>query len=1252
MKKFLLILVALTVCTINLALSQIMYNKIKPYSYQSEEFLPSNQLPILEYNVSIDGNLSIDNLNVNVKEKALLEKKGDKYVSRLKFKVNARKLGEISIFFKDVKLANGTTCYVYTTDYQIVAGPITQQSINANYLTIMKLPADELILETVFNSEDDYDITLSGVNYFSAFEKKEYDTPELQSFSGCHDCVDGVVDHADNVSTFNENSCIWLGWGYPECFNMKKLKGINNNTYDISRSSCIVMFPDCDSTIRYWGHGGTLINFPYFNCNTPDECGQGLIIGCYHEYKKLVDEYDSANYEYLDRTLIRFNWHHQYGTPWHLENEQCTTSTANFNKWRQTMNFDEVIDYCGIDIFAYSVPKDAAIIKTKQKLIYKEHHLGWSSQANFDIFSDNDNDGNHNADALNPENYMLFGRRAHLPAQSFDIYQLNMTSYRNDSPYSGQFEFVVAGIGDIPPLSYSGYSSTQITLPDYDNNNQRIGIGMLEEQTSVNLLGRNYYFYFYDNSQYYFVDSCYYDASEKNMDSYYLSNFSSVIQERLNYSHTCSNCTPTTYNSSHKYMPSLENKQKCPSTQGWSDSLQVYEPCEFDINEYVDFNYVDGELCVTISDIPGSEFPNDSLPFGYRVYHNFGDQKTVAFDSYNDVSEIIFPIEFCISKCDLFYLQSLGRSNVSFSIDFFDITGRQLNNPGCDSIEFHYDFQTELCDMFTMTVDSLGSNGECCQYEITLELVPCDEQTYMFDIILANFTFKGIEESAPFMIHDADSLKIDFDMGKITFMYNLCGPSEFETALFQIQNTLNAVICESEQIELTSCSCDCPTDLIMQKWFDVTVTTATSETPCGLGNCEVDATINIPEFYDCYRSYTLNSIPGKTLLPQNGIVTNYTYSPFYCLEKGESRADTLYLYRGINDTTPCRIIKNLYCATELNPEQCQADCDSVEWDHRSLTIDLDECPDCKVFAKYKTRTNNCFIPRKQDIQIEYFTSYGYPNYTACDSCSVSTEEIQKRILLEAILKNDMDFDPMETNGSCDSTWRVVQSSCWATYIKTRGIDIISNDTITQYQITVPCDSSECCYVGLVVCRFLDSNDKVTINVDTITGGSSSVNDCELSQHYYLNGPFVGGGGGGAGSPSSGQFHFKLDSTNCINRCDWMFGISENSYSGKRAAEEYIYEMRNIRISDDVNLMMFNNNDIIHFEVFSEIPDSKEIKISLFSIQGQALINSSNILNKGKNYYQIPLYSINSGVYFVNILIDGIYYKTEKIIIIR
>jgi hypothetical protein len=83
-------------------MGQIMYNKAKPYSYQSEELLTVNQLPTLEYNVSSDGNLSIDNLNVNVKEKALIEKKGDKYIITDDI--------EISNIFNDDKLHTSVIC--------------------------------------------------------------------------------------------------------------------------------------------------------------------------------------------------------------------------------------------------------------------------------------------------------------------------------------------------------------------------------------------------------------------------------------------------------------------------------------------------------------------------------------------------------------------------------------------------------------------------------------------------------------------------------------------------------------------------------------------------------------------------------------------------------------------------------------------------------------------------------------------------------------------------------------------------------------------------------------------------------------------------------------------------------------------------------------------------------------------------------------------------------------------------------------
>jgi hypothetical protein len=203
--------------------SQIIYNKDKPLSYGSSELNSLNQIPEIEYQVSPNGNLFAIELGVNVKETALLEKKGDKYISRLKIKVATRKLGEMSLNFRDVKLKNGAFCYVYTVDYKIVAGPVYEKSING-FLNIMNLPANELILEVVFSNEKDYDLLLSSVSYVALFGKNIKDNDKellLGDYDHCYTCPNsGTVNHADI-----DMDCGRLGFGNnKEIFNLKKLK--------------------------------------------------------------------------------------------------------------------------------------------------------------------------------------------------------------------------------------------------------------------------------------------------------------------------------------------------------------------------------------------------------------------------------------------------------------------------------------------------------------------------------------------------------------------------------------------------------------------------------------------------------------------------------------------------------------------------------------------------------------------------------------------------------------------------------------------------------------------------------------------------------------------------------------------------------------------------------------------------------------------------------------------------------------------
>lgn len=501
---FKVIIVLFLLCNTNNAQSQIFYNKAKPISYQSAELNQLNSIPEIEFSVMPDGNLTSMQLGINIQEKMLTEKYNDYYISRIKLKVNNPKIGLISLHFVNIELNNNSYCYVYTSDYKIVAGPIYKNSVNG-FLNIMNIPANELVLEVVSDNEDDFNLKLDGVSYNSLHgnNKKIKELEHLMGvYDNCYTCTDNAMNRADNIINNDEFTCGWLGWGYPECFNMQKLKGINNYQYDIARASCIVMQPACETEQKYIGCGGTLINFPYQNCNNPDDCSKSFIIGCHHEsaYLNIINAAENEDSDYLQNVLVRFNWHHKFGTPWHLSNVNCTTDVAAFELWRSSIDFDEVIDYCGVGLFAYGPgTPDVAIIKTQQKLIYKELHSGWSAQANYNI------DKSVNPEIIQNDDFKLIGRRSHLPAQIINIYDVNLTNYSPDAPYSGSFVFKVAdnSKGDIPPGSYSGYSSTQITIPDYDNLNQRIGLGMIHFGDDINRTitgGYSYYKYFYNQT--------------------------------------------------------------------------------------------------------------------------------------------------------------------------------------------------------------------------------------------------------------------------------------------------------------------------------------------------------------------------------------------------------------------------------------------------------------------------------------------------------------------------------------------------------------------------------------------------------------------------------------------------------------------------------------------------------------------------------------------------------------------------------
>lgn len=388
--------------------AQIMYNKVKPVSLESQTFKQIQDLPIIDFPVEENGSMMQSNLNLIVKNKAIFESANDKNIARMMIKVNAQSLGNITVSFKDVLLDNNSYCIVYTQDHQIVAGPIYQKSINNNKFTIMNIPAAELILEVIYNSKNDFTLKLDEVSFTSLVNLKEIKKKQKNQLLGigCHlgevNYINNIVnlnylysvqnldsgwiycDPSNPTNNYNYNmGCERLGANNIQMYDLKyfnnfhSVNDIDYLDYKASRSSCILMqkgscaadsiYPD---SLRYGCVNTTLINIPSLNCD------DAFIIIASHTIDNnfmILNGTSTPNLLEQSQAVVRFNWHYKYGTPSHLFNVTCAANPSNFNLWRSTIDFSEVIDYEGVELFAYSPneEQDFAIFKLKCKPFIK-----------------------------------------------------------------------------------------------------------------------------------------------------------------------------------------------------------------------------------------------------------------------------------------------------------------------------------------------------------------------------------------------------------------------------------------------------------------------------------------------------------------------------------------------------------------------------------------------------------------------------------------------------------------------------------------------------------------------------------------------------------------------------------------------------------------------------------------------------------------------------------------------------------------
>ncbi len=762
--------------------AQIFYNIEKPPSYQKFGLTSIKDLPTLNYAVDGNGNCYKDKLSDNMKDYLKIEKIDGKNIARIKFNVASKSLGEMTLRFSNVQLKNGAYCYVFTTDYQIVAGPIYQKSIN-DLLNIVKIPANELILEMVSNSEQDYNLNLSSISFQSNDDLKPKRKNSLQDETNW-DCdnygINGNSKYCDNISeAYTENSASYLGaWYDCELLTLQNLYSVNDKNIAASRASCIIMEPPHFSTespfnwIDYWGaNAGTLMNFPESDC-------EGIIFTVYHNafiqqlcditIKYNVGPISADEQAILNNTLIRFNWHHKYGKPIHLTG--C--SQSDFALWRKTIDFNEVIDYCGVSAVAYGDGRpafgDYAILKMKQMPFYKELHLGWTTQRLFDY--------NSSSRILNnPSDFSIMGRHAATPTYLFKnsdgtaqtiqdvpiwVTAINLTVISPNDPPAPQ--------PPNPPRNFSGWSGSQLLYPYYNNTTERIGLGIQSQGNSTSLTGYTYRALFYLFGCI-IIDPNLQIVSPSQGDDLY----NKYLIRFLN------DTTVFKVEDDFYWMPSVENREKCPSPMA-----SETEPCDFNFSNFIKVEYKDGKMIFTI-DIGGlspSLFPGGQYPKGIRIYRASGDQQTFFFDTFADSIDIGPTIKFTINPCDLFYYQMMGNNPILLGFDFYDSEGKILNDYGCN-MTYSYPFPNiNPCEQISITTDRISEPpiDLCCSYKIEIQLNVCDDYSNIVRLMLENMSLVNLSNNDTTTINIQNGLIIDHINGKINFtINNICDTTDF-----------------------------------------------------------------------------------------------------------------------------------------------------------------------------------------------------------------------------------------------------------------------------------------------------------------------------------------------------------------------------------------------------------------------------------------------------------------------------------------
>ncbi len=530
--------------------------------------------------------------------------------------------------------------------------------------------------------------------------------------------------------------------------------------------------------------------------------------------------------------------------------------------------------------------------------------------------------------------------------------------------------------------------------------------------------------------------------------------------------------------------------------------------------------------------------------------------------------------------------------------------------------EIAYSQPPVCCNTFVVTLDTLS---DCC-IQVNVENTHYDSTCHgalvfqYLNPITMQYETRKVDTTQPYTV----SAIICPEYGEeiLTFRFRIAQkndhnqpyctgwpPWEFREEYTEWNFTYDASEC-----------CHCP-ESEYDSWLE-TILVPSHE--CG-GGCKVIHKLNIPENIKCFKYYFYDNIPLDIF--SNDIPRDMLGQPISefdrCIPFGQSSEAVVFLLRHPDDMNPCILRASASCDSNSKtpdtglPDPCDQSCNEKPWQYFDLSIPLSSCPGCSVKVHYAARTNCDSLQQLEILRIEYL------NPNVCFYCANETA-IMQEALTHIIAKNDMKFEPGESQSGCDTTWQIGNGSCWATipsyYFKKpiiyNPMDPIAGFTLDSIMVKEKCDSVDCCFQKFRVCK---------------SGNFYSIWPLETNN-----------------TPALCGYKIKTDPLGslfpCEPHCEWLqfdtliywpTGIpNKNVISNHKKTQNFNY--------------FYVNNNTLYFENLKKLQSAQ---LTIYDLLGNRIMNFNLINNNISN--EIDLNILSNGVYFIILSNEECILQTDK-----